>query len=196
MHYRIVKRKLSFYHHLMSLEHSSVASRVARVEERAGYPGLVSEYKTLCVELGLPDPNTFSKASWKNKVKQAVAEANKNCLLEEIKHYKKLDYNILKEEKFGIRDYVKNMNSFDARKMFSIRSKMLKGVKFNYSNDPENIRKSWICTNCDKIDSQAHILICESYTNLRDGKDMKKDKDLVTYFKEVMNIREKIENLV
>ena len=83
---RIKSRKLSFYHHLMTLEHSSVASRVARVADRAGYPGLMKEYKSLCLELDLPCPSKVSKHSWKRMVKKAIYEANKTNLLRSMKN--------------------------------------------------------------------------------------------------------------
>ena len=36
----------------------------------------------------------------------------------------------------------------------------------------------------------------DSYQYLRTGKDLSSDKDLVTYFREVISLREKIENIV
>ena len=47
-------RKLLFYHHLVSLDDSSVASKVARLATQAGYPGLVREYEQLCKQYKLP----------------------------------------------------------------------------------------------------------------------------------------------
>ena len=97
MHYRIIMRKLTFYHHIVSLEEDAVASRVARVADRAGYPGLVKEYKSLCDELQLPHPATMSALSWKRKVKHAVMNANRSYLLDQIeRNYQKLDYETLK----------------------------------------------------------------------------------------------------
>ena len=46
------------------------------------------------------------------------------------------------------------------------------------------------------MDSQTHILSCDNYQYLRTGKDLSSDKDLVTYFREVISLREKIENIV
>ena len=97
MHNRIIMRKLTFYHHIVSLEEDAVASRVARVADRAGYPGLVKEYKSLCDELQLPHPATMSALSWKRKVKHAVMNANRSYLLDQIeRNYQKLDYETLK----------------------------------------------------------------------------------------------------
>jgi hypothetical protein len=61
----------------MSLDESAVASRVAMVADRAGYPGLLREYKSLCSELDLPSPAKTSKLTWKQLVKKAIFEKNK-----------------------------------------------------------------------------------------------------------------------
>ena len=42
------------------------------------------------------------------------------------------------------------------------------------------------------IESQSHILYCEAYAELRIGKDINNDKDLVTYMKNVLLVREKL----
>ena len=69
MRNRVNLRKMMFFHHLMSLEEDAVASRVARVADRSGYPGLMQEYKSLCAELNLPSPVKTSKLTWKRLVK-------------------------------------------------------------------------------------------------------------------------------
>jgi hypothetical protein len=107
MKYRIITKKLSFYQHLMSLEENCVASRVARIADRSGYPGLMQEYQTLCTELNLPNPTKVSKHIWKNKVRNAVLKANRSYLLDQIQtKYEKLDYDTLKEEDYKMKDYV------------------------------------------------------------------------------------------
>ena len=197
MENRIKMRKLTFYHHLLSLEHDAVASRVAMVADRAGYPGLLKEYKSLCTEFNLPIPSKMSKQSWKNMVKTAIYEANKNNLLTLIKSkYQKLDYDILKNEKYEMKDYVKNLYLHEGRMKFQIRSKMVKTVAFNFSSDPKFSSQLWQCSHCDKMDSQSHILICDSYKPMREGKDLNCDKDLVAYFKDVISLREKLEDIV
>ena len=87
------------------------------------------------------------------------------------------------------------MNLYDARLKFAIRSKMVQNVAFNYSSDPKYSSQLWHCTHCDRMDSQTHILSCDSYQYFRTGKDLFSDKDLVTYFREVISLREKIEKI-
>ena len=193
---RIIAKKLSFYHHVMSLEESSVAKTIATIADKAGYPGLVQEYKDLCMELNLPDPKKVTRLTWKNRVKDAVGKANSSYLLDLIKNkYEKLNYESLKEENFEMKEYVTKMSLQDARTKFAIRSKMVKTVKFNYSSDPKHSSQLWHCSHCEKMDSQSHILVCDSYQYLREGKDLKCDKDLVKYFRDVISLREKIQDV-
>ena len=42
------------------------------------------------------------------------------------------------------------------------------------------------------IETQSHILYCEAYSELRAGKDLNSDTDLVQYMKNVLIIREKL----
>ena len=88
------------------------------------------------------------------------------------------------------------MNLYDARLKFAIRAKMVKSVAFNFSSDPKYSSQLWHCTHCDRMDSQTHILSCDSYQYLRTGKDLSCDRDLVTYFREVISLREKLDNFV
>ena len=193
---RINMNKVMFFHHLMSLDEHAVASRVAKVADRAGYPGLIQEYQLLCTELGLPNPGTTSKLAWKRMVKKAIFEKNKKELLDQVeRNYKKLEYEKLKEEKFEMKDYVKSMRMNDGRLHFQIRTKMVKNIAFNYSSDPKFSSQLWHCTHCDRMDSQSHVLTCESYKFLREGKDLSSDLDLVKYFRDVLTLREKVEQL-
>ena len=52
--------------------------------------------------------------------------------------YSKLKDGPMMTEKFGLRDYMKEMTVTDARVKFAIRSFMY-DVKFNYKNDPKKL---------------------------------------------------------
>ena len=66
-------------------------------------------------------------------------------------------------------------------------------VKFNYKNDKKNREELWICDSCKAaIDTQSHILWCPSYKELRAGKNINNNTDLVNYIQRVMEIREKL----
>ena len=65
----------------------------------------------------------------------------------------------------------------------SIRTKMVEKIALNFSH-------------CDSIDSQSHVLICAGYKHLGESKDLGNDNDLVSYFRDVISIRDKIEDIV
>lgn len=84
------------------------------------------------------------------------------------------------------------MNISDARLKFKIRTEMIE-AKFNYKHDPINSACLWRCDSCQSsIDTQDHIMWCPSYSELREGKNIKNDNDLIEYFQKVMKIREKL----
>ena len=53
----------------------------------------------------------------------------------------------------------------------------------------------WRCTHCDYIDTQSHILVCDSYKYLREGKNLTSDYDLVKYFRDVISLRDKLDEI-
>ena len=64
----------------------------------------------------------------------------------------------------------------------------------NFSRKRENVETSWKCHSCmsGSIDTQSHILYCEAYRGLREGKSLSSDKDIVEYFRKVIEIRDKL----
>ena len=42
------------------------------------------------------------------------------------------------------------------------------------------------------MDYQSHSMECAAYEDLREGLDMEKDQDLVTFFKKVMDRRSEV----
>ena len=65
--------------------------------------------------------------------------------------------------------------------------------KFNYKSDHENMATLWMCSSCEtSIDTQSHLKWCPAYADLRVGKDINSDKDLIEYMQKVMIIRDKL----
>ena len=73
---------------------------------------------------------------------------------------------------------------------------MTQYTKWNYKNDPQYRHDLWKCQSSrTSIDTQSHLLWCESYKNLKADKDLNSDKDLANYIIEVLKIRTKL-NLI
>ena len=140
----------------------------------------------------ISDAKANNKMQWKRIVSKKVADQNRVSLLEIIKNkYKKLEYEVLSEENCEMKEYFKSLNLPDARLQFALRSKMTKSVQMNFKGEPKYIRNGWKCQDCDIPDTQDHILRCPCYQQLRVGKILDSDKDLVQYFRKVIQIREK-----
>ena len=73
---------------------------------------------------------------------------------------------------------------------------MVKKNALNFLSDPQYSSQLWHCAHCDSVDSQSHILVCDSYRYLREGKDLKSDQDLVKYFKRCCISKRKIRKYV
>ena len=109
-------------------------------------------------------------------------------------NYSKLKNSELIHEKCGRKSYLKNLNVMDARIIFKKRSSMMQHVKCNYMNDARNVKSLWQCNSClSNIDNMDHVLWCQSYKELRCGKQLEKDKDLANYLHDVFRIRNKLE---
>ena len=81
------------------------------------------------------------------------------------------------------------MSMREARMFFRVRSNNTK-VKMNQRSDAENARKLWKCSECGYTDSRSHIVWCPFFADLREGKSLASDRDLVKYFIQVLKIRE------
>ena len=63
-------------------------------------------------------------------------------------------------------------------------------VKLNFKSNQNFSNELWKCDFCMSMDSQSHIIWCPAFSSLREGKNLHNDMDLITYFREVMKIRE------
>ena len=51
-------------------------------------------------------------------------------------------------------------------------------------------KEGWKCDGCkQEIENEKHVMECTSYDHVRVGKKLEVDKDLISYFKEVMKIK-------
>ena len=193
MEHRIAIRKLTFYHHLMNLPQGSLAYQIATTQIRFSFPGLMKECEDLLLKYSLPNnPTELSKQRWKSLVKRSAGDKNQQDILNQVKKLKKIDYEKLKNEKYEMKSYLKDMNIADARLKFAIRSKMTKSVMMNFKGVSEYEKKGWKCDTCGELDTQEHITMCPAFKELRADKVLNNDKDIVEYFRQVIQIRESL----
>ena len=133
---------------------------------------------------------TYSQLQWKLRVKAAINTKYEEILNYNISKSSKLREGPLKSEVFEEQSYLRVMSMADARINFRIRSKMTH-TNMNQQSDKAHAKSLWKCDECGNIDSQSHIVWCPFFADLREGKSLQNDDDLVEYFREVLNIREK-----
>ena len=191
---RIYKRKLAFYHHLLTLDKKSLASKIADIQYENNYPGLITECKWILATLGLSDcdPSQVSKQSWKKMIKDKIRDENKRLLLVKFANYKKMNISDVENEESSMKSYMRMMNLQECRTKFALRTKQLRSIKMNQSSNNEFSDKLWSCDNCLEegrgiiIENQIHTLICPSYATLREGIDLNNDLEVVRYFQAVL----------
>ena len=103
---------------------------------------------------------------------------------------RKLDYDKLKSEKYGIQPYMRTMTVPLARTNFAVRAKMLRHVMMNFKNNPEYRAREYKC-GCGEEDHQAHLTSCLLYKHLQEDLNIETDKGLVSFYQRVIGEREK-----
>ena len=197
MEYRILQRKLLFLHHLQNLPPTVLASEVLAIQTEQGLPGIYDECSEFLAKFEILNLKQYSKLQFKNLVKKKIWELNKSKLLElaKSKQYKKVNYNELASNDFKLKPYFKDLSIADSRLKFKLVSKMFPCIKMNFPSDKRYASNLRSCDSCvipgeeGPSDSQEHVLVCIAYDNFRQGKNLSDDKDLVEYFKQVLNHR-------
>ena len=111
-------------------------------------------------------------------------------LRQEIRKYEKMENSW--NEPYQRKDYFSSMTVDEIRIKFRFNTRMIDS-KFNFKNKNNYRTEMFQCDSCIKsIESQTHLLWCPAYENLREGKSLNSDKDLVKYIQEVLIIRDKL----
>ena len=161
---------------------------------RLNLPGLIQECKNLSRDLQIENSfmdKSINNLKFKRIVKCSIAKQNQNELSQMMTKSKCEE---VVKESFGLKSYIEDLNTTEARIKFRAKTRMLE-AKFNFRNNAKYAKQNWICESCERdcIESQSHIMWCEAYSHLRDGIDLKNDKDLVRYLSNVMTIRQELQ---
>ena len=125
-----------------------------------------------------------TKLQWKATVKKEAKVENEDKWRKLIKMSSKL------ESMKGERE--SDMKMQDVRVNFCLQLRMY-DCKMNFLNNPVFKAEMWQCDSSRScVDSQSHILYCTAYQQLRVGKFLISDQNIVSYFKEVLAIRLKL----
>ena len=99
---------------------------------------------------------------------------------------------VMRKNDCSLKDYVKTGTLHSVRKTWEVRSYMLR-VAGNYPGHKRYLATGWQCQAClgQVREDQDHLSSCSGYSDLRQGKDLDSDKDLVDFYTRVMARREK-----
>ena len=198
MEWRILEKKLLFLHHVASLPDTDLAKEIYNVQVQLALPGIVHECQEFLAKYQITDVSSYTKDQWKKIVKSKIRECNKSGMLNHIKTqgYKKLKYEEMENDSFRVKPYLSNLNSTDARMRFKLDCGMAPTIKMNFQSDQQFARDLWTCPGCSEPgdvmgsrDTQRHVMVCPGYQEFREDRDLSEDKDIVEYFKLVINHR-------
>ena len=106
-----------------------------------------------------------------------------------MKKYKKLDIVNLLLEDFGLKEYFKNLTLEESCLKFRERSSTMNLCRTHYGNLEENISKNFQCFHCLEIYSLWHWKNSDCYGSLRKNRDLTSDKDLVSFYIDIIELR-------
>ena len=187
MEMKILQKKVLFLHHLEHLPETSLAKEVYEAEKRMSLPGIMNDCSKFLAKFGLQDLKSYSYPQFKRLVKEKIKIINKSKVIEIIreKGYSKINVQEILNDNFERKPYITNLHSGDAKMRFKISSQMVPEVKMNFQSESKFKSELWECKGCGKRDTQSHLMSCKDYEDLRQGKDLSNDKDLVGYFKSI-----------
>ena len=180
--------------HIRSLDDKTLANRVYTQQKENNWPGLVEETKRICEELKIEDCNstTLSKAKYKILVMKACHLKNEERLRLKASGLK---CERMKSEEYGRKTYVSKKSMEESRNWFRTRF-FLQPFAGNYTHDRRFAKSNWLCQCKGDIEQEGHIVSgkCDIYSDLRDKYgDLSEDKNLVEFFKAVLERRDEIE---
>ena len=188
---RVDREKLMFVLHLRSLGEETLARQIYEEQKNKMLPGLAKETEEICKRLNIEDINKTNLSSKDFKV--LVTEACKRE--DEAQHIKQSDNkekcnNIMKST-HGVQEYFEKSSLKEARETFISRTK-LQPFAGNYSKDKRFLKTDWKCRCLLSKEDESHIKDgnCPIYEDIREKyDDLEDDKNLVSFFREVLSRR-------
>ena len=163
-----------------------------REQVRNNWPGLAREVEDICEQLGIENVNetVLSKTQFSKLVDKAMVQKEDQMLKEESVNMEKMK--VIRADVWGLKEYVRTGHMYSVRSTWEVRAYMLR-VAGNYSHHSKYLATGWLCQACrlQVREDQDHLADCSGYKDLREGKNMEDDKELVEFYQAVMRRREK-----
>ena len=194
MQWRIWKEKLALGAALRVLDDDVLAKEIFTDQRELGLPGLVEETQEICKTIGVKDISQEDIS--KDEIQDALEIHHLRTIKEEMGDKKKYQ-NIKIEDVKKPQDFLQDLNMEECCVAMRIKCFMI--------DCSGNMRSKYkgreVCLKCclkpgvqgpDMRETQNHLELCESYTFLREGRDMYLFKDKVNYFKDLIKEREEM----
>ena len=192
MKLRVYREKLMLVHHLRTLDSEALASEMYSEQVKNNWPGLAREAEEICEHLGIQSVNKtlLNKKQFSQLIDTVLVQKENQILQEDSVNMEKMK--IIRSEKWGLKDYVVAGNLYSVRSTWEVRAYMLR-VAGNYSHHSRYLATGWLCQACrlQVREDQDHLGSCEGYEDLREGKNLDDDKELVEFIQQVMRRRER-----
>ena len=198
MKWRIWEAKLLLLLRIKNHDTSVLCKQVYEEGRSNGWPGLWVEVRDICEELGIPNLNDVNLT--KATIKNAIFEHHYSDMKEALrKETGKLEP--IKDEDFRkVQEYFSDKSVNKCRMAFEIRSQMVRDIPGNFKNkyrnkDASDSDSGLICKYCDVvvIMTQSHCVVCPAWQELRVGLDLTDIRDLVMFFRKLLEERTKLD---
>jgi hypothetical protein len=187
MKHRVWVDKLSL---LMAIQRSTgLANQLYKEQAAQGWPGLAIETRNICEAIGISDINSYEVS--KKDILKAVKAHDGIELQERMEKYEKID-KIKEDNPTVAKQYLETRSIYDCRMIFRIRTEML-DLKDNMRRRYKGSNTHCEACNQEVPESQAHVMVCPAYQEFRAGRNLSEDKDLVLFYRDVLNSRQKRE---
>ena len=192
---RVQQQKVLLVLHLRHLDQESLAHKVYLEQLAMGWPGLASEAEQICKELNIENVNTTSCNKYDFKlILSKACHIRNEYILRNLGEGKEKCSRIVKEQ-YGQKEYIQKKYISEVRNIYRTRY----GQRYfagNFSHDNSYRKTNWMCKCGLSKEQEKHITSgqCPVYSDIREKyEDFKNDEDLVSYFDEVLDRRDRIE---
>ena len=123
------------------------------------------------------------------EIKNAVLDHHDRKIKEDVSNSKKMEQH--ENDNFSkIQEYFEGKSLYDCRLAFRIRCELVKDIKGNFKDKHrrkggEDALKCEDCTG-DTLQTQSHCLVCPRWGEIRNGLELDRIGDLVTFFKRML----------
>ena len=184
-----------FYHHLATLPTESLGNECFQRQKR-GLPGIVTEVHEILSKCDISNVESYTKWSWKGKMKAKIAMKNAENLFQWSEGYKKVNLECYNRCDLKIKEYMKTLNLKNARMIFRRNCGMIQTVRSIFKTDKKFKAEKYLCPDCrhleppvSHLDQQDLLTTCEGNRDLREGLQLSELSQLAEYFRRVIDRR-------